>query len=560
VLAVAVVALLAVMAILAPYSSAQDEDPIAPSVMDAVTPEGTLPGDPQIELVQIATGLVDPINVTNAGDGSGRLFVVERVGTVRIVQDGQVLADPFLDISSLVKTDFLEQGLLGLAFHPDYEKNGRFFVYYSDYSSNGRLTLQEFSVSDDPNIANDDTTSRILFQIEDPFTNHNGGTIKFGPDGYLYIAIGDGGSGGDPYDNAQDLDNMLGKILRIDVDSEQMPYGIPEDNPFAQAGQVIPRSQIEERGYYHPDGTPEIFMYGLRNPWQISFDSETGELYIADVGQGQFEEINVAEAGVGGQNYGWDYLEGTHCFPADKTECQPWGVPPVAEYSHGESHCSITGVGTYRGERSSSLNGIYFATDYCSGTFWGLTRDEAGAWVFAELMDTELLATGAGEGEDGELYVTSCSCVFGRDYDPYTQSQGIVWQIVAADQVGADDVTAASPVAEEAPVEEATPATEGESTPVSDAGGEAPSLVMVDIAFEPTQLTIAADTDVEIQLTNNGALPHNFAVPSEGIQSEDFSSGASGSITVNLPAGTYEFICSVPGHAAAGMIGTLTVE
>ena len=567
-IALGVVALLMMLTFLVPRGSAQDqEEPLSPSVMDVATPGGNLPGDPQVQLVQVATGLVDPVNVANAGDGSGRLFVVERTGTIRIVQDGQVMPEPFLDISSLVKIDFLEQGLLGLAFHPDYANNGRFFVYYSHYQSNGAHILEEYSVSaDNPNVA-DPESGRILFHIPDPYTNHNGGTIHFGPDGYLYVAIGDGGRAGDPYDNAQDLSNFFGKILRIDVDSEQMPYGIPEDNPFAAAGEFLHSSQYEEAAYYHPDGSPEIWMYGLRNPWQFSFDRETGEMYIADVGQLFWEEVNVAEAGAGGQNYGWDLLEGSHCYPGDVAECLPFGVGPVAEYGHETGSCSITGLGVYRGETSPSLNGIYFNSDYCSGNIWGLVRDDAGSWVYAELLDTSLLVTGAGQGEDGELYATSCSCLFGRDYDPYTQSQGIVWQLMAADQVPADAVTAPTEAAAEATpddsADDATPMTEGEGTPVSDAGGapdESPSLVMVDIAFEPTQLTIAAATDVEIQLTNNGNLPHNFAVPSEGIQSEDFSSGASGSITVNLPAGTYEFICAVPGHAAAGMVGTLTVE
>jgi glucose/arabinose dehydrogenase len=439
---------------------AQDEEEqVAPSVAEAAQPDGTLPGEPQVQLVQVATGLVDPVNVTHAGDGSGRLFVVERVGRIQIVQDGQVSEEPFLDISSSVKTDFLEQGLLGLAFHPDYAENGRFFVYYSDYFTNGALTLAEYAVSeDDPNKA-DAQSVRVIFSLQDPYVNHNGGTIKFGPDGYLYIAIGDGGLAGDPYDNAQDNDNLFGKILRIDVNNGN-PYGIPEDNPFATAGTVLPFPQIEEPGRYHPEGSPEIWAWGLRNPWQFSFDRETDELYITDVGQNQWEEINVAPAGEGGQNYGWDLLEGTHCYPADVTECQLVGVPPVAEYNHGEDSCSITGIGVYRGETSPSLDGIYFNSDYCSGNVWGLVRDENGAWQYQLLLDTSLLVTGAGEGEDGELYATSCECVFGRNYNPEEQSNGILWQLVAADQVPADAEVA--PTAEPEAEEDATPATEDE--------------------------------------------------------------------------------------------------
>ncbi len=435
--------LVGLLAGVAAQSSVAQDTPIAPSVGEAAVPGGTLPGNPEIQLVQVATGLVDPINVANAGDGSNRLFIIERVGPIRIMTpEGEVLETPFLDLTNTVKTDFLEQGLLGLAFHPDYANNGRFFVYYSDYSTNGAHTLAEYTVSaDDPNVA-DPLSVRILFQIPDPYFNHNGGTIHFGPDGYLYVTIGDGGAAGDPFDNAQDLSKLHGKILRLDVDSDQMPYGIPEDNPFAAAGQPLVGAARGEPGYYHPDGAPEVFVYGLRNAWQFSFDSETGDMYIADVGQGMWEEINVVPAGTSGQNFGWDHLEGTHCYPAEVTECQAFGTLPVAEYSHEDGSCSITGVGVSRSEAGPTLDGIYFASDFCSGKVWGLAQDDGGTWQFQELLDTTLLVTGAGAGEDGALYVTSCSCVFGKDYDPYTQSEGILWMIVEAGSVPADATTA----------------------------------------------------------------------------------------------------------------------
>lgn len=425
------------------YRGATAQDlPESPSVGDAAQPDGAIPGDPQIQLVQVADGLADPVNVTNAGDGTGRLFVVERPGAIRIIQDGEVLADPFLDISNTVKSDFLEQGLLGLAFAPDYATSGRFFVYYCDYSSNGGLTLTEYHVSaDDPNVA-DPATARILFQKADPYINHNGGTIKFGPDGYLYISIGDGGLAGDPYDNAQDLSNFFGKILRIDVNSDQLPYGIPADNPYANAGQPLTGAQYQEPGRYHPDGSPEIFVDGLRNPWQFAFDSETGDLYIADVGQNVWEEVNVVPAGTSGQNFGWDHLEATHCYPADVTACETYGTLPVAEYEHQDSSCSITGIGVYRGDAYASLDGIYFNSDYCSGTVWGLKQDESGAWQYQELLQTDLQVTGAGQGEDGALYLTSCECTYGRDYDPLANPSGAIWQIVEADKVPADATVA----------------------------------------------------------------------------------------------------------------------
>jgi glucose/arabinose dehydrogenase len=424
-------------------ATAQDQ-PVAPSVADVAHPDGTLPGNPQIQLVQVADGLADPVNVANAGDGSGRLFIVERVGTIAIVQDGEVLPDKFLDISNTVKDDFLEQGLLGLAFAPDYATSGRFFVYYCDYSTNGGLTLAEYHVSaDDPNKA-DPASARILFQLQDPYINHNGGTIKFGPDGYLYISIGDGGLAGDPYDNAQDLSNFFGKILRIDINSDQMPYGIPEDNPYANAGQPLTAAQYQEPGRYHPDGSPEIFVNGLRNPWQYAFDSETGDLYIADVGQNVWEEVNVVPAGTSGQNFGWDHIEATHCYPADVTECEPFGTLPVAEYQHTEEggDCSITGIGVYRGDAFPSLDGIYFNSDYCSGTVYGLKQDDAGDWQYQALLQTDLMVTGSGQGEDGALYATSCQCTYGRDYDPLANPSGAVWQIVEADKVPADATVA----------------------------------------------------------------------------------------------------------------------
>ena len=446
---------------------AQDDAPTpppAPSVVDAAQPGGSLTGDPQVQLVQIATGLADPINVANAGDGSGRLFIVERTGTIRIVQDGLLLDEPFLDVQNLVKSDFLEQGLLGLAFHPDYATNGRFFIYYSDYQANGAVTLASYTVSaDDPNVA-DPQSATILFQFADPYVNHNGGTIKFGPDGYLYIAIGDGGLAGDPWDNAQDLSSPFGKILRIDIDSGD-PYGIPADNPFADDGRVLSSATIGEPGRYHPDARPEIWAYGLRNPWQFSFDSETGELYIADVGQNYWEEVNVIAADEAGANFGWDHLEGTHCYPGDVTECQDFGIAPAAEYPHEGSACSITGVGVYHSDTDSALEGVYFNSDYCSGDIWGLVRDDSGAWVYSIVLDTELLVSGAGYGDDGALYLTSCTCQYSRDYDPRDDPNGVVWQLVPADEVPDGATVAPTAAPTEAAEVEPTPETAGEGTP-----------------------------------------------------------------------------------------------
>jgi glucose/arabinose dehydrogenase/mono/diheme cytochrome c family protein len=410
-----------------------------------VQPNGTLPGDPAIQLVKVADGLIDPINVTSAPDGSGRVFIVERIGRVLIVEDGELLEEPFLDISDNMKIDFLEQGLLGLAFHPEYADNGRFFVYYTDWRTNGDSVLAEFRVSDDdPNRA-DPNSARVLLTADQPFINHNGGNLIFGPDGYLYLALGDGGMAGDPYRNAQKLDTLLGSILRLDIDTDSpQGYTIPEDNPFA--GRVLYSSMANNQaqdGSYVPNARPEIWVYGLRNPWQFSFDRETGDVYIADVGQAGWEEINFLAAGEqGGQNFGWPELEGSHCYLDE--ECGRLGVLPVAEYANPDEGCSITGIGVYRGEEFSSLDGIYFAADWCSGRIWGLMQDEGGEWQFAELLDTDLLITGAGEGEEGDLYVTVCNCQFGRNYDPFANPGGTLWRIVAADQVpdGAETATA----------------------------------------------------------------------------------------------------------------------
>ncbi len=547
---------------------AQDaqQSSFSPFASPVALPGGTLPGNVGVQLVKVAGGLIDPVNITNAGDGSGRLFVVQRTGQIRIIdQGGTLLEEPFLDIARLVKTDHLEQGLLGVAFHPQYEENGRFFVYYSHYSTNGDHFLVEHKVSaDDPNKADPDS-ARVLLTEENPFTNHNGGTVLFGPDGYLYLSIGDGGAAGDPYDNAQNLSTVLGKILRIDVNAGgEAPYGIPADNPFANTEQVLALpGQWPQTGEYHPAARREIWAYGLRNPWQFSFDSATGDLYITDVGQNRWEEINFQTTGApGGQNYGWDLLESAHCYPpaafarpgtpvpADQvTTCQPFGVPPVAEYNHDDGSCSITGMGAYRGTASPSLDGIYFNTDFCSGKIWGLKRDDAGQWVYQELLQTALRGTGAGQDEAGELYVTSCTCKFGRDYDPYADPQGAVWRLVAADQVPQGAEVAPTPAPEgatpEPEAQEASPAPAGEEpvgTPqqgasAGAAAGGPVTVEAVDIDWNPNEFTIPANTNVTVSVPNVGAALHTFVIEELGIKLE-MAPGETGEVVINAPAGT----------------------
>jgi glucose/arabinose dehydrogenase/uncharacterized cupredoxin-like copper-binding protein len=580
-------------------STAQEATPVLPPTLNqaqsggpgegAVQPGGTLAGNPSVQLVKVASGLADPINVAAANDGSGRLFVIERPGFIRIIdKDGNLLSDPFLDLSTLVQSDYLEQGVLGLAFHPDYKNNGRFYVNFTDFHTNGDTFVMEFHVSaDDPNVA-DRESGRLLLSFDQPYVNHNGGTIKFGPDGYLYIASGDGGGGGDAYDNAQDRSVLLGKLLRIDVEpAGDQPYGIPADNPFADA-QVIQSNQITdvigeteglnvEAAYYHPDARREIWAYGLRNPWQFDFDPDTGDLYIADVGQFTWQEIDYqpADAG-GGQNYGWDWLEASHCYPASVEDCarDQVGVLPVAEYRQGADGCAIVGMGVYRGEEFPALNGIYFSSDFCSGKVWGLQRREDGTWINQELLDTDLQVTGSGRDEAGNLYLTACAACtdYARYYDPIENPQGTVWRLVASDQVpeGAETAPleaeegATPPASDETPV--AAPST---ASPVA-AEGEA-------VVVEEGEYYVKAETTFEagqaytFTVTNAGNDVHEFVIepageidaPMEGevngkdIESEieDIAPGQTKTLTWTFAEpGQYQFACHLPGHYESGMV------
>jgi glucose/arabinose dehydrogenase len=310
-------------------------------------------------------------------DGSGRLFVIEKVGRIRMIENDQLVGTPFLDISDRVGSRGNEQGLLGLAFHPQYQENGRFFVNYTDI--NGDTVIARFQVSTDPNVADPDSEVQLL-GIDQPFANHNGGVLAFGPDGFLYAGMGDGGSQGDPNGNAQNTDALLGKILRIDVDSAD-PYGVPADNPFGN----------------------EVWVYGLRNPWRFSFDKATGDLYIGDVGQNQWEEIDFLPAGSpGGANFGWDHREGAHDFEGGGPEGM---IDPVAEYSHPEGGCSVTGGFVYRGSMPE-WNGIYLYGDYCTGMIWGLINTDGG-WQNQLLFDVDVTITSFGQDGAGELYLIS---------------------------------------------------------------------------------------------------------------------------------------------------------
>jgi glucose/arabinose dehydrogenase len=303
-------------------------------------------GTPNLATTLVVNGLQSPLDVQAAPGDPSRLFVVEQRGRIRIVRGGALVATPFLDISGRLSCCG-ERGLLGLAFHPNYAQNGRFFVNYTN--PQGNTHISEFRVSSNADVASPDSERLLLF-VSQPFSNHNGGGLAFGPDGRLYIGLGDGGSGGDPLNNGQDLRTYLGKMLRIDVDSG-MPYGVPADNPFRGNAAVL----------------PEIWALGLRNPWRFSFDRQTGELYIADVGQSAREEVDVAPRGQGGQNYGWSIMEGTACFrPAN--DCPTGGLTlPVLDYGRNVGG-SITGGYVYRGCRLPGYAGTYFYGDFVSGT------------------------------------------------------------------------------------------------------------------------------------------------------------------------------------------------
>jgi glucose/arabinose dehydrogenase len=332
----------------------------------------------------VGQGFEAPLLATNAGDGSGRLFVVEQVGRVRILIEGRPQQEPFLDISPLVSAGG-ERGLLGLAFHPDYGTNGRFFVNYTDTA--GDTVIAEYRVSSDPDRA-DPRSARSILRIDQPYSNHNGGNVIFGPDGYLYIGMGDGGSAGDPHGNGQRLDTLLGKMLRIDVDGAR-PYTVPPDNPFARGRQ----------------GRAEIWSLGLRNPWRFSFDRETGDLWIGDVGQGELEEIDRARPGRGGSNYGWNVMEGTECFSPSEGCDRAGLVRPIAVYPTALG-CAVVGGYVYRGSRFPALRGGYLFADFCAGVMFALDPQSRSPQEPVVVLETGRPISSFGEDEEGELYVT----------------------------------------------------------------------------------------------------------------------------------------------------------
>lgn len=367
----------------------------ASAVLPTPTPAPVIavlaPNQVQLRLEPVYAGFELPIFLTHAGDGSGRLFVVEKTGKIWVIVDDVVQTTPFLDVSEKITTAGNEQGLLGMTMAPDFTETGHFFINYTDRQ--GTTVVERYTVSSDNPHQADPQSAFTVLTVAQPAANHNAGMLDFGPDGYLYVPLGDGGAANDRFGNGQNPDALLGKILRLDVTSDPaQPYLIPADNPFVAAdwnGQNV---------------RDEVWAIGLRNPWRTSFDRETGAFWVADVGQNQIEEVNVLQPGApGGDNLGWPIMEGLSCFSA--SGCDQGGLTlPVAEYAHVGGNCSVTGGYVYRGVAFPQWQGIYFYGDYCSGRIWALAPDGVGSWTTTEVMDTPLTLSSFGEDEAGELY------------------------------------------------------------------------------------------------------------------------------------------------------------
>jgi glucose/arabinose dehydrogenase/uncharacterized cupredoxin-like copper-binding protein len=520
-------------------------------------------GPPPIGLQLMAGGLTAPIDLEEAPDGSGRLFIVDQAGVIRILTpEGELMETPFLDVRDRMvelMPDYDERGLLGLAFHPDFMNNGRFFVYYNaplrpeappDWDDT--VHLSEFTVSaDDPNVA-DPASERILLMIDKPQFNHNGGDINFGFDGMLYIPIGDGG-GADDVDvghtegigNAQDLSNLLGSVLRINVDGGD-PYGIPEDNPFVG-----------------DDGIPdEIWAWGFRNPWRMSFDSGgDGQLFVADAGQDVWEEVSIV---TGGNNYGWNLKEGTHCFDPNNPEYNPLEcpatgaadeplVPPIIEYNH-QVGLVVVGGFVYRGSEMPDYNGNYIFGD------WSATQAAPGGRIFAaspppeggnamwHITEPQLVVMN--EGQAGEPQpLGKFVLAFGEDanLEQYVLTQGImgptgdtgeVWKLVPVAEAGQEGATEATGTTAEGTVDVGL------------------------VEFEMQMPNTVAAGSVTFNITNNGTMEHSFEIEGNGVEVELESTlqpGESGTLTIDLAPGTYTVYCPVGDHRSRGMELTLTV-
>jgi glucose/arabinose dehydrogenase len=364
---------------------------------------------PALALSGFVSGLSSPVGFEVPGDTSGRIFIVEQGGTIRVVQNGVLQAGNFLDLSDKVESGG-EKGLLGLAFHPNFAANGRFFVDYTRRDTSGQLQTVIAEYQDSPPSSNQASTNeRIVLVIDQPFDNHNGGKLAFGPDNFLYIAMGDGGNANDePFGNGQNTNALLGKILRMDVDSTPAAgkqYAIPPDNPFAAGG-----------------GAPEVYAYGLRNPWRFSFDRANGRLFAGDVGQSAREEVDLITKG---GNFGWNIMEGSICRPPTTTCNMANLIPPITDYDHSAAGgTSIIGGFIYRGTEIPALVGTYVFADFSSGHVWGLKQDSTGAWVRTVVLDHNRSVSAVGQDAAGELYLV--------DYGSGTPGNGEVLRLVAA--------------------------------------------------------------------------------------------------------------------------------
>lgn len=430
---------------------------------EVARPGGSIPGAPKLALVKVADGFHDPVGVTAANDGSGRIFVVERVGRVRVVnKDGKLQAEPFLDLTNFnplgsdVQTGFVEQGLWSIALHPKFKENGHVYVHYASLPFNGASIVARFTVDKaSPDKITKEQLSKsakVLMNIPQPYYNHYGGRIAFGPDGKLYIGKGDGGWEGDPLDAGQRLDVHWGKLLRIDVDTaDDVAYAVPKDNPFAKAdrAQLMSLFGITEQGFTanKTGAKPEIWAYGLRNPYSFHFNPRTGDLFIADVGQNHWEEIDWQPASSkGGENYGWKHNQASHCHPTTGPgeKCPVVGVLPVAEYPHQEPYpgatklntgwgCSAQGLGV---ANYGGLKDTYMVGDWCSGRLWGIAWDgNAKKWNMQEFLQTGLQFTSGTVDADGTVLATNCVCFYTEDKGPTANPPGQLWRIVPADKV-----------------------------------------------------------------------------------------------------------------------------
>jgi glucose/arabinose dehydrogenase len=435
------------------------------SPAEVAKPGGKIAGAQKLALVKVADGFQDPVGVTAANDGSGRIFVVERVGRIRVVDSsGKVLAEPLLDLTktnplgSEVQTGFVEQGLWSVALHPNFRQNGFIYVHYSSLPFNGASIVARYTVDPkSPNAISSDQANKsvkVIMNIPQPYYNHYGGMLTFGPDGMLYIGKGDAGWEGDPLDAGQRMDTLWAKILRVNVDTpDDVAYTIPKDNPFAQADkpQMMSLFGITEQGFstIKIGSRPEIWAYGLRNPYMFHFDQKSGDLFIADVGQNHLEEINwQPRASKGGENYGWKHNMGSKCHPmtGPNDVCPNVGVLPVAEYPHQEPWpgapkltdnwgCSAMGLGV---ANYGGMDKTYVVGDWCSGRIWGVGFDKgSNKWQMQEFMQAPFQFTAGNVDADGRILAVNCYCFYLDDKGATANPPGALWRLIPENEVKA---------------------------------------------------------------------------------------------------------------------------